>query len=213
MKMKQNLNVKSVLILLGITLGIESLGDVILPAVRVKFSHIEKAIHIYAMTHNGKFPDSLGELFQFASTNYDYGKQPLLKKEDLIDPWGEPFEYEYSEKKYIIRSSGPDRKMGTEDDILEGHIEAYQRGWKPEQTPPVDVQGTNAAQTAMKTGGAQTSPPSHEKPTSTAKTETHDNVEEEQVKPNNLWLYVGISLCILLPILYFMRRKLKNNVQ
>jgi len=35
-------------------------------------------------------------------------------------------------------------------------------------------------------------------------------VEVEQSKRNNLWLYGGILLCILFPILYFLRRKLKT---
>ena len=35
--------------------------------------------------------------------------------------------------------------------------------------------------------------------------------DEGQVKPNNFWLYVGISLCVLIPILYFLWRKLKTG--
>ena len=34
--------------------------------------------------------------------------------------------------------------------------------------------------------------------------------EEGQSKSNTLWLYVGVSLCALCAILYFMRRKLKT---
>jgi len=53
-----------------------------------------------------------------------------------------------------------------------------------------------------KKGRAAASPPSGE-----------ENDEEQLGKPNNLWLYGGILLCILLPvpILYFIRRKFSNH--
>jgi hypothetical protein len=35
--------------------------------------------------------------------------------------------------------------------------------------------------------------------------------DEEQSKPSRLWLYVALSLCVLFPILYFLRRKLKTG--
>ena len=37
-----------------------------------------------------------------------------------------------------------------------------------------------------------------------------DGQDNEQSKSNHLWLYVGVSLCALCAILYFMRRKLKT---
>jgi hypothetical protein len=45
-----------------------------------------------------------------------------------------------------------------------------------------------------------------EKPNNEA--ETSFAVEIAPTKPNNLWLYAGISLCVLVPILYFLRKKL-----
>jgi len=136
MKGNQKINVNRVLILLGIVLGIEGLGDVILTPVRIKIANFEKSIQIYAMNNSGKFPVSLDVLLQFASTNYNYGNKPLLTADDLFDPWGEPFEYEYSGRKYRIQSSGPDRIMGTMDDIFEGSLESY---LKPTQTSSVAV--------------------------------------------------------------------------
>jgi hypothetical protein len=38
-----------------------------------------------------------------------------------------------------------------------------------------------------------------------------DGQDEEQSKPNNPWLYVGIVLCVLFPLLYFLRKKLKTK--
>jgi len=38
-----------------------------------------------------------------------------------------------------------------------------------------------------------------------------DGQNEEQHKTNSLWLYVGIPLCALLPVLYLLRRKLKTK--
>jgi len=136
MRGNQKINVNRVLILLGIVLGIEGLGDVILTPVRIKIANFEKSIQIYAMNNSGKFPVSLDVLLQFASTNYNYGNKPLLTADDLFDPWGEPFEYEYSGRKYRIQSSGPDRIMGTLDDIFEGSLASY---LKPTQTSSVAV--------------------------------------------------------------------------
>ena len=76
---------------------------------RTQIADIDKAINIYAMQHNGQLPDALSALVE--------SDDPLLNKPDLIDRWGEPFGYERNGRRYIIRSSGPDRIMGTEDDI------------------------------------------------------------------------------------------------
>ena len=79
---------------------------------RGQLATIEQAVQIYAITHSGKFPESLNDLITGTED-----KPPLLKKEILLDIWGEPIGYERDGRKLIIRSSGPDRIMGTEDDI------------------------------------------------------------------------------------------------
>ena len=83
-----------------------------IPRIRLQISEIEKAVEIYAMIHQGKLPASLDDLIQGTEDN-----PPLLKKEAIIDPWGEPFEYKRTGRNFTIRSSGPDRQMGTEDDV------------------------------------------------------------------------------------------------
>ena len=82
------------------------------PPTRLSISQIEQAIQVYRMTHNGKLPDTLDELVQGTKDT-----PPLLHKEHLHDFWGEPFRYEREGHKFIIKSSGPDRQMGTADDI------------------------------------------------------------------------------------------------
>ena len=120
---------------------VETISYIVSPT-RTTLAGIENAIQVYAMQHHGKLPVSLDELVESDDTD----RPPLLKKKDILDSWGEPIEYECEESKYILRSSGPDRKMGTADDILEGDIESYQRGWKSKQPPPVVGQETNAVQ-------------------------------------------------------------------
>ena len=80
--------------------------------IRTQFAEIEKAVQIYAMGHNGKLPASLDDLVQGTDDN-----PPLIKPESLLDPWGIPIGYERNGKSFTLRSSGPDREMGTADDL------------------------------------------------------------------------------------------------
>jgi len=158
--MKQKLIVKYILTLIAVIWGIGLLGVVYLMArphysahpsitrISVKMSQLEKAIQIYVMTHNGRLPVSLDELFRFAYTNYSCGNNPLLEKEDFLDVWGEPIEYESGKGKFILRSSGPDKEMGTKDDVLWGNVETYKKSWFPDPPPPVENPETNTVQEA-----------------------------------------------------------------
>jgi hypothetical protein len=91
------------------------------------------------------------------------GRRPFLKKEDLIDPWGEPYGCEVGgpEDSCIVWSSGPDRKLGTADDIVRGYSKMVER-WKVRHGLPADGQGTYVVQGAASSaqaGGAAASPP------------------------------------------------------
>ena len=106
----------------GIILGIGCVGIVaflLLTAtdpsipVHVEMEPIIKAVNIYTREHNGELPASLIEL---AKPTKD-GKPPLVKRQNLRDPWGKRIEYERKENSFTLRSSGPDKIMGTEDDI------------------------------------------------------------------------------------------------
>jgi len=156
MKMKFTLILKHMQVFIGITLGIGCLvlarpllGEDVEPnslhqshvrLIYVKIGKLEKAIAIYMMNHNGKTPASLNELALLVKDSND---QPLLTKEDLIDPWGEPFGYEHEGRKYVFWSSGPDKKLGTKDDVFEGRPGSYEASWRAKLT-----QETNTGQEA-----------------------------------------------------------------
>ena len=79
---------------------------------RGSIATIEQALQMFAMTHNGKFPDSLEELTQGTDD-----KPGLLREGALNDSWGTPFQYTKQGKKFKIVSAGPDGEIGGDDDI------------------------------------------------------------------------------------------------
>lgn len=81
-------------------------------ATRTSIANIEKAVQIFAMSHNGKLPDSLDELTVGTDDN-----PGIMKPEALIDSWGTPFSYSKRGKTFTITSAGPDGEMGTADDL------------------------------------------------------------------------------------------------
>ncbi len=81
-------------------------------ATRTSIAAIAQQVQIYAMSHNGKLPDSLDEL-----TVGTDDKPGLLDEGSLNDSWGVPFTYSKRGKKFTITSAGVDMEMGTEDDI------------------------------------------------------------------------------------------------
>ena len=153
---------KWVLILLGMTIGIECLGSIRRP-IDVQMWKIELDIMNY-WSQEGYLPTSLDAL-----TQRPYG----LKKEDLIDPWGKAIGYEYSgDENFVVWSLGPDKKKGTADDIIRGFSPSYAESWKAKNLPPVEAQGTNAFQaatgeTAQPTAGVGKVTPKHVPVTST----------------------------------------------
>ena len=171
---------KSFLVLLGIAL---SAGDAhalyVTPRINRIMKRINDAILIYASHNDLRFPDSFDEvtrlvndpeivaLYQITKNN-----EPILKEEDLLDTWGEPVEYVHDgPHRFIIRSSGPDKTMGTADDVIWGypheHVDAE---WeKAKQVPAVVRLETNAVQAAAMIppkDGAAAPPPDHAAPRS-----------------------------------------------
>ena len=110
---------------------------------RINMEHVRFAVEGYRSIL-GRFPDSLEEIAKPIGKN----GRVLLEKECLLDVWGEPFGYEYEGDEYVIWSSGPDKKLGTADDIVKGSRDSYVASWKAKRFPPVDNQGTNAVQEA-----------------------------------------------------------------
>ena len=194
--MKYKFTAKCVLVLLGIMSGIESQGLVVIPETRAKLANIQKAINIYIMGHNGKLPASVDELLRFASNNYDYGNKPLLKKEDLIDTWGEPIEYINDGRRYALWSSGPDRKMGTKDDVFDGTPSLYEVLWESKHAQAIEEQGTNAVQaatveTAQPTAGVGKVTPKRVPVTSTQSSAETDEPAKTTTAPWKILLLIG----------------------
>ena len=81
-------------------------------ATRTTIAEIEKAAQIYAMKHNGKFPDAIEDL-----TSGTADKPGLLKEGDSKDAWGTAFVFLKIGKRIIISSAGPDGEFGNEDDL------------------------------------------------------------------------------------------------
>ena len=71
---------------------------------------IKDAVASYQLKHK-KLPSSLDQLCG--------GEDPILSNDkDLYDPWDNKYELVLKDKtRVVIRSAGPDGKMGTDDDI------------------------------------------------------------------------------------------------
>jgi len=154
---------------------------------------IEMAINIYTIKHYGKIPDSLEELLQPIKDS----SKPLLEKEDIIDAWGELMRYEHDGNKYLIISSGPDRKMRTADDIVRGNSESYIESWKAKYVQAIAEQRTNATQEA--TAGTTQPPAGVEKTqtnrvpvTGTQSSPDPDNPPEPKTTPWKIALLIGL---------------------
>jgi len=107
-----------VVAILGILAGVVAVnvaghGDrARIAATRQSIANIETAIRMYEVS-NGTFPDSLDQL----TVAMDDVAAPL-KKENLNDSWGTGFQYKKTSKtSFELRSAGPDKSMGTADDL------------------------------------------------------------------------------------------------
>ena len=77
---------------------------------------IETALKSHEI-RNGKYPDTLDQLTVAESGSI---VAPPLKKSDLIDSFGNKFDYRKSGNTFEIISAGPDGQMNTSDDIKSG---------------------------------------------------------------------------------------------
>jgi general secretion pathway protein G len=90
-------------------------------AAQSQISSLELALDAFEVD-NGYYPKSgaLNDLIQ-APANSPNWKGPYLPKAVPLDPWGNPYTYEYPGKHngsgYDLLSNGPDGRSGTEDDI------------------------------------------------------------------------------------------------
>lgn len=79
---------------------------------RQSIANIETAVKMYEVA-NGGFPESLDQL----TVGTEDTAAPL-KKEGLNDSWGTAFQYKRTTKTtFEVRSAGPDKSMGSGDDL------------------------------------------------------------------------------------------------
>jgi general secretion pathway protein G len=86
-------------------------------ATRTSISAICTAIETYELD-NGSFPASMQSLV--TSSGEPNWKGPYIRggMSALQDPWGTPFTYTpKGDNDYVVTSAGPDRQMGSGDDI------------------------------------------------------------------------------------------------
>lgn len=83
-------------------------------ATSVELVQIEEAVEGYRAT-NQQYPEDFGQFLKDSFSS-------RLKRVTL-DSWGTPYEFERNEQGYVIRSAGPDRLHGTEDDYYLVHGE------------------------------------------------------------------------------------------
>jgi len=81
-------------------------------ATRASMMSIETAIQTYEIM-TGEFPKDIEDLTNPVGT-FEKG---ILKKGVLNDAWGTPFQIKFNGDEYEIRSAGPDKIMGTADDL------------------------------------------------------------------------------------------------
>ena len=123
-------------------------GDnyVIANPVYSRIASIYYATQLYYVAGDGNFPESLDKLTQPWGREKEF--PPLLQKEDIIDPWGEPYGYEIENQYYVIFSSGPDKKKMTKDDIIRTYPSSYEESWKLKQIRLLYGIATNEVQEA-----------------------------------------------------------------
>ncbi len=84
-------------------------------AARGSIAGMSVAVDLYE-TDNGNLPDGLNNLITKGAEPMWNG--PYIKDGKVPeDPWGTAFQYTKKDNSYEIRSAGPDKSFGTEDDV------------------------------------------------------------------------------------------------
>ena len=93
-------------------------------ATAVDLTVLAKSVERMHPSH-GMFPESESESLSFRTNDmlmtfaYGRGEGAEYKETIMRDPWGMPYIYRESNQWFEIVSSGPDRKLGTDDDVME----------------------------------------------------------------------------------------------
>lgn len=92
-------------------------------AAGTQISQIEVALDAFEIDV-GRYPttaEGLRALVKKPTTDAGDWQQPYLRREVPLDPWGEEYQYRYpgtyNTDGYDLYSTGPDRKLGGDDDI------------------------------------------------------------------------------------------------
>lgn len=85
---------------------------------RLAMGAIEQSLQMYRV-HNHQYPttDQGLDALQKDPGGQQNWRGPYIDDQKLIDPWGQKFQYESDGRKFTITSGGPDRQIGTEDDV------------------------------------------------------------------------------------------------
>ena len=85
---------------------------------RIQMGTISQALTLYRL-HNNSYPNTAQGLDALLSNPGDSKRWrgPYIEKEKLVDPWGQPFDYNSDGRNIQIISSGVDTQMGTDNDI------------------------------------------------------------------------------------------------
>ena len=104
----------AVVLIVGCFLHIDGINDENRRVATLKsIEIIEQACHIYKEV-TGEYPKSIEDLI----TPIGNFKKGVLKKGAVNDGWGTPIQFTRNEDSIEIRSAGPDKKMGTPDDLF-----------------------------------------------------------------------------------------------
>lgn len=82
-----------------------------------QISQFKNALEQYKL-YVGSYPSALEALHEQPSDIEDATKYTQVLKDPITpDPWGSPYEYKLNGASYELRSLGPDRQSGTDDDV------------------------------------------------------------------------------------------------
>jgi len=85
--------------------------DTRITATYASINAIKTAVQTFEI-RTGYYPKSMDEM-----QNPIGGDDTSLLPKNMVDAWGTPFQYKLDGNKFEIRSAGPDRSMGTADDL------------------------------------------------------------------------------------------------
>ena len=78
---------------------------------KIQMAELSKSLEMY-YTDCGSYPNDLNALLEGDSACPNWGPEPYAKKNQLLDPWNNPFGYYLENGQFTIVSYGEDKKEG-----------------------------------------------------------------------------------------------------